>query len=377
MSLQATLAHAVRGVSVTLDVPTGTTLALVGPNGAGKSSVLGGLVGTVPPDAGSSVVLDGRDVSGVAIHRRRIALLGQEPLLFPHLTLLENVAFGPRAAGVARAQARASAAELLELVGVGALGARRPQEVSGGQAQRAAIARALATEPALLLLDEPLAALDAEVAPELRQVLRRVLAGRTTVLVTHDLLDALAIADTVAVMEAGRIVEQGPAAEVLARPTSAFGARFAGVNLVAGVVTPGLEAPGLDVRRDGARATGVAGADAEAAGAVAGGGVDLLVGSTRVHGLGDGVSGEAVALFRPAAVSVHGQRPGGSPRNVFEVVVESLEAHGSGVRVVATHPDLGRIASDVTAAAAAELALEPGATVWFAVKAQAVELVAR
>ncbi|GAB3622611.1 ATP-binding cassette domain-containing protein [Mariniluteicoccus endophyticus] len=347
MSLQATLAHAVRGVSVTLDVPSGTTLALVGPNGAGKSTVLGGLVGTVPPDVGSSVVLEGTEVAEVAIHRRRIALLGQEPLLFPHLTLLENVAFGPRAAGVGRAQARAAAAELLELVGVGDLGGRRPPEVSGGQAQRAAIARALATEPALLLLDEPLAALDAEVAPELRQVLRRVLAGRTTVLITHDLLDALAIADTVAVMEAGRIVEQGPAAEVLARPTSAFGARFAGVNLVAGTLTT----------RDGEG--------------------ELVAGSTRVHGLGDGVTGAAVALFRPAVVSVHAVAPQGSPRNVFEAVVDSLEAHGSGVRVVTAHPDLGRVAADVTAAATAELGLEPGATVWLAVKAQAVELVAR
>ncbi|GAB3710878.1 ATP-binding cassette domain-containing protein [Mariniluteicoccus flavus] len=338
--LRAHLVHKARGVDVEVDVPAGHTLAIVGPNGAGKSTVLGGIVGTVPPDPASVVTLGGRDVTAVPVHRRRIALLGQDPLLFPHLTLLDNVAFGPRAAGVRVPEARAVAAGLLDLVGIAELASRRPCEVSGGQAQRAALARALATEPDLLLLDEPLAALDAEVAPALRQVLRPVLAGRTAVVVTHDLLDALALADEVAVVEAGRVVERGPATDVLARPTSAFGARFAGVNLVSGTARDGV----------------------------------LIAGGTSLHGLGD-TTGRAVALFRPAAVAVHGDHPGGSPRNAFAVTVTALEAHGSGVRVVTSHADLGRVAADITAAAAAELELRPGGHAWLAVKAQEVELV--
>jgi len=162
----------------------------------------------------------------MAPHARRTALLGQEPLLFPHLSALENVAFGPRSAGTPHATARRDAQQWLDEVGVGELSARRPAQLSGGQAQRVAVARALAAGPALLLLDEPLAALDVAVLPALRQTLRRVLADRTAIVVTHDPLDALLLADRVVVLSGGRVVEQGTSSEVLSRPRSPFAARM-------------------------------------------------------------------------------------------------------------------------------------------------------
>ncbi|MDQ7993938.1 MAG: ATP-binding cassette domain-containing protein, partial [Propionicimonas sp.] len=191
MGLSLTATVAARGFSAALDLAEGEHLAVLGPNGAGKSTLLGLLAGTVRPDSGSAV-LGGRtlfDVRGGAwlpAHARGIALLAQSPLLFPHLSVLDNVAFGPSVAGVGRSQARRRAARWLSEVEAAELAGRRPAELSGGQAQRVAIARALAAEPAALLLDEPLAALDVTVAPALRRLLRRVLAGRTVVVVTHD-----------------------------------------------------------------------------------------------------------------------------------------------------------------------------------------------
>jgi molybdate transport system ATP-binding protein len=222
--LSATVAE--RDIEVSFTVAPGETVALLGPNGAGKSTVLAVAAGLLYPDQGQ-VVLDGKVLTAVGDggrpawvppHDRKIALLAQDPLLFPHLTVQENVEFAPRSRGVRRSEARATARHWLEQVGAADLAERRPSQVSGGQAQRVAVARALAADPRLLLLDEPMAALDVAVTPALRQTLRTVLADRSVVLVTHDALDALLLADTVAVIEGGRIVEQGPVADVLARP---------------------------------------------------------------------------------------------------------------------------------------------------------------
>ena len=184
-----------------------------------------------------------------APHRRGTALLAQEPLLFPHLTALDNVAFGPRSAGAGRAQARETARHWLAEVDAADLAGRRPGELSGGQAQRVAVARALAADPGLLLLDEPMAALDVHAAPLLRRLLKRVLAGRRAIIVTHDVLDAYMLADRVIVLEEGRITEDGPTREVLQRPRSRFAAGLAGLNLVAGTVTadraPDGRGPGI------------------------------------------------------------------------------------------------------------------------------------
>ncbi len=239
LSFAATFAE--RNFTVSFELAAGETLAVLGPNGAGKSTLLALLAGLLPPTRGRAE-LDGAvlfDVDGTRRmltepRERGISLLAQEALLFPHLSALENVAFGPRSRGAHRTAARATALSWLERVGVADLARRRPAQLSGGQAQRVALARALAADPALLLLDEPLAALDVSVAPAMRLLLREVLRERTAVIVTHDPLDAFLLADRVLVLEGGRIVESGATAHVLTRPVTAFGARLAGLNLVPG-----------------------------------------------------------------------------------------------------------------------------------------------
>ncbi|QJU53148.1 ABC transporter ATP-binding protein [Herbiconiux sp. KACC 21604] len=243
MSLRFSARLAERGFDVDLELAAGETVAVLGPNGAGKSTLLALLAGLLRPDAGRAE-LDGTvlfDVSPgsrrsawLAPHRRSVALLSQEPLLFPHLSVLENVAFGPRTT-TDRATAASRARHWLAEVDASALADRRPTQLSGGQAQRVAVGRALAAEPRLLLLDEPMAALDVAVAPALRRMLRRVLADRTAVIVTHDILDAFLLADRVVVMHEGHVVDHGPTRAVLERPTTAFTAGLAAVNLLTGV----------------------------------------------------------------------------------------------------------------------------------------------
>jgi molybdate transport system ATP-binding protein len=332
-----------RGVDVTLEAAAGETIALLGPNGAGKSTVLAVAAGMLRPDRGR-VTLDGRLLTGDGVwvppHDRHVALLAQDPLLFPHLSVLENVAFGPRSAGRPRRAAHDAARHWMREVGVEELADRRPSQLSGGQAQRVAVARALAAAPRLLLLDEPMAALDVAVTPALRQTLRRVLADQTVVLVTHDALDALLLADRVVVVEGGRVIEAGPSAEVLARPRSPFAARIAGLNMVVGTWEDGA------VHGDaGIQVQGV------------------------VTEPGPEPGGAAVAVFRPSAVSVFRAAPGGSPRNALPVTVTELEPHGDQVRVRADH-----LAADVTAHSAAELDLAPGVHVTFSVKAAEVSV---
>lgn len=330
-----------RDLDVALHVADGETVALLGPNGAGKSTTLDLLCGLLEPDEGR-VELDGRLLAGdgawVPPHERRVALLAQEPLLLPHLSARQNVAFGPRSQGVGRREASDRAQGLLDALGVGDLAGRRPAALSGGQAQRVAVARALAAEPRLLLLDEPLAALDVTAAPQVRGLLREVLTGRTAVVVTHDPLDALALADRVVVLESGRVVESGPTRDVLARPRSEFAARVAGLDLLAGTV------------HGGAVHTG-----------------DVVVEGVAPEPVAEGE--RAVAVFRPASVAVHRERPGGSPRNAWPAVVTELEPRGDLVRVRA-----GEVAADVTLAAVADLGLAPGDGVWLVVKASEVAI---
>lgn len=222
----------------------GEIVGVMGPSGAGKSTLLGLIAGTVRLDAGRIAVDDhvlsepGRLVPAA---RRAVVLLSQDPRLFPHLTARENIAFGPRARGVRRAEARVAADRWLERVGLAGLGDRRPAELSGGQQQRVAIARALSTDPAVLLLDEPFTSLDPVTADELRVVLREQLVrtGVTAVVVTHDALDAAALADRLLIVEAGEITQDGPTREVLELPRTAFAARIAGFNRVSGLVRDG------------------------------------------------------------------------------------------------------------------------------------------
>jgi molybdate transport system ATP-binding protein len=338
--LEARLRDPERGVSVEIGVEDGETLAVLGPNGAGKSTMLRTIAGLLRP-AEAHVRVGERLLAGDGVwvrpHRRSVVLLGQQPRLFPHLTVRENVAFGRRRPSRTDG---AMAGRWLELVGASALADRRPAELSGGQAQRVAIARALAVEPDVVLLDEPFAALDVGAVPELRRLLRRVLAERTTVLVTHDPLDALALADRAAIVESGRVVHHGAARDVLLHPRSAFGAALAGVNLVDGVAI----GPDRVLTADGRELTGTASPP--------------LSGGVR-----------ATATFAPTAIAVHRVQPAGSPRNVLPGVVAGVELRGGTCRV-----EISGWLADVTTAAVAELELEPGLDVWISIKATEVRL---
>ncbi len=224
MSLHAELA-VTRGafaLELTLDVVAGRTLALVGPNGAGKSTAIGAIAGIVPSTG--TITLAGRRIDGVPVESRRVGYVFQDYLLFPHLTILENVAFGPRATGVPRATSRAAAGEWLERFGMSELASRRPAQLSGGQAQRVALARALAASPDLLLLDEPLAALDVEVRDDVRAELARHLRdwGGLTIVVTHSWDDVVTLADDVIVLENGAVTQRATASDLLAAPATEF-----------------------------------------------------------------------------------------------------------------------------------------------------------
>ena len=340
-------------LDVRMEVASGEVVAVLGRNGAGKSTLLSVLAGLVRPETGH-IALAGRVLTDtgrrvhVPPHRRGVGLLAQDPLLFPHLSVLANVAFGPSCLGASRRQSEDAARHWLSEVDAVGLAGRRRWQLSGGQAQRVALARALAAEPDLLLLDEPFAALDVDAAPALRAMTRRVLRGasRTALLVTHDPLDALVLADRVIVLSEGRLVEQGPTRSVLARPRTRFSAGVAGLNLIAGTAGPhGLATP------DGTRLAGL-----------------------RQEPVTDG--DPVVGVFAPSAVAVHVRRPHGSPRNVFPALVAGLEPHGDVIRLrVAATPGLDWVeglAADVTPAAVADLALEPGTMVWLAVKATEV-----
>jgi molybdate transport system ATP-binding protein len=326
-------------LDVELSAPARAVTAVLGPNGAGKSTILAVLAGHLAIDTGS-VTLDGRTLDAppdtfVPPEHRHMGIVHQDYLLFPHLTALDNVAFGPRAAGRSSRDARARAADLLERVGVASHAGARPRELSGGQAQRVALARALATDPATLLLDEPLAALDAGTRVDVRRDLRRYLLDfpGPTLLVTHDPIDALALADHVAILEAGRLTQTGTIAEVTSRPRSRYVADLIGTNLVHG------DATGTTVATD----TG------------------LILAAARPQ------QGEVFVTIAPGAIALHHRQPEGSPRNRWPATVERVDRLGDRVRVRLA-PPVGLVA-EITPAAAAELALGEGDEVWASVKA--------
>jgi molybdate transport system ATP-binding protein len=301
-------------VEAAFTVTPGETLAVIGPNGAGKSSLLHALAGLV--DVEGHARLGGTDLLTLPVRERRVGLVFQGQLLFPHLSALDNVAFGLRSRGTARVAAEAVAREWLERFGIGELADRRPRELSGGQAQRVAIARALATDPDVLLLDEPFTGLDVSVQMALRIELGRHLRDfpGVALLVTHDAIDALTLADRVLVLDEGRVAQVGAPHDVAAQPRTAHVARLVGLNLV----------------RDG---------------------------------------GDLIA-FTPDAVTVSLTEPYGSSRLHWHGPVGTLAPHGDAVRLmVHAEPDL---LADVTPAAAAELELVPGREVWLSAKATAV-----
>ncbi len=353
LAVSATVA--VRGVDLEFGVGAGEVLAVVGPNGAGKSTALAVVAGLLRADravvrVGDRSLTDTTAGVHIAVHDRRVGLLQQRPLLFPHMSVLENVVFAARnGRSDPASDAGDGARRWLHRVGAASWADRRPAELSGGQAQRVAVARALAADPDVLLLDEPMAGLDVAGAAAVRQVLREVLTGRSSrpaVLVTHDLLDVLGIADRVLVLEGGAVAESAPVAEFLAAPRSRFGARMAGVNVVRGVLTGPTTVCSAGQTWHGVPAEPLA------------------------------EESEVLAVFPPASVAVYPDRPRGSPRNSVEVRIADLDATGGVVRVRGADQCDGApgLAADVTPDAVAELRLGVGNTVWMVVKTQSVSL---
>ncbi len=331
-------------VDVRLSARPGDVIAVIGPNGTGKSTLVRALAGIVPLSEGH-VVVDGRGWEGDGVPRlearhRHVGMVFQSDLLFPHLSALGNVAFGPRSRGVRRRTAEASARAWLDRLGIGDLADRRPHELSGGQAQRVSIARALAGDPGLLLLDEPLSALDVGVAMSLRLELARHLADfpGVALLVTHDALDAMTLANRVLVLDDGAVAQEGTPAEVATTPRTDHVARLVGLNVLRG------EADGTTVRLDDGT---------------------LLVTTSPARG-------PARACFSPAAVTLTIDQPEGSARNRWRAPIASVAPHGEAVRIHLEGPN-GLIA-DVTPASAAALGLTPGRDVWASVKATEVRV---
>jgi len=347
MSLHADVCVVRDGFTLALELgaAAGEVVAVLGPNGAGKSTLLGTLAGLVPLQRGR-VELDGRVLEDTATgarispEDRPVGVVFQEYRLFPHLSVLDNVAFGLRCRGAGRAAARRAAQRLLLEADLAPLAAARPTHLSGGQAQRVALLRALAPTPALLLLDEPLAALDARARVETRRALRAQLAafGGVKILVTHDPVEAMALADRLIVLEAGRVVQTGPAADVTARPRSAWVAALVGVNLLRG------RGGGDRVLLDG--------------------GATLIV-----PGAGEG---DVLVVIHPRAVALHRVAPEGTPRNVWRATIASLDSERDRVRVRTTGAI--PVVAEITAAAVAALRLAPGIEVWVSIKAMEISV---
>jgi molybdate transport system ATP-binding protein len=327
-------------LDVELSVEPGEVLAVLGPNGSGKSTLLRALAGLTPIDSGHVIidgtVLDDPDTDTfVPPERRPIGVVFQDPLRFAHMSALENVAFGLRARGVGRADARSAASGWLDRVGLGDVASMRPRQLSGGQAQRVALARALAVDPALLLLDEPLAALDVSTRQDVRRSLRRHLStfDGVRLLVTHDPVDAYALADRIAILEHGRIAQTGTIADVTAHPRSRYVAELVGTNLVRGVVTDGVL-----VTEAGARVVVAA------------------------------ESGPVFAVIRPQAITLSlGVDPNSSARNVWSGIVGDIDLLGDRARVGVDGPL--PVVAEITTASLDELGLRPGDAVHAALKA--------
>jgi molybdate transport system ATP-binding protein len=327
-------------LDVNLSIAAGEVVALLGPNGAGKTTALRALAGLLPLTAGH-IRLGGQtlDEPGgrvwVPPEQRHVGVVFQDYLLFPHLSALDNVAFGPRSYGMNRVASRQKAAGWLRRVGLADHARAKPRHLSGGQAQRVALARALAVDPPLLLLDEPLAALDAGTRMDTRAELHRHLAEHpgATLLVTHDPLDALVLADRLVIIEGGQIVQEGDAATITAQPRTDYVARLVGLNLYRGNAHDHM----------------------------------VSIGPAFTLAVADAAEGDVFVAFPPTAVALHAREPEGSPRNNWPATIASIQRHGDNLRVQLTGPVTA--AADITPAAATHLKLATGQQVWAAVKA--------
>ena len=384
--LRIAFASTARDVVVDLTVEAGRTLALVGPNGSGKSTACAVAAGLLDAEAGRVIlgerVLDGPGVF-VPAGRRDVALLSQAPGIFPHMSVLDNVAFGPRCRGDSRAQARRRALAELAAVGAPHLAGRPGGELSGGQAARVALARALATRPRALVLDEPMAALDVTARAQMRSIVGRRAAeeGLTVLLVTHDVLDVAALADDVAVLQDGRVVESGPAARVLAAPVSDFAARLTGTAVLLGALEGDRGAPRLRLASGGLITGRPQEADDDAALAVPFAAPAPPPGPTETPSAPSAaLSGPGAALVPPDAVALYpvGQGvPSGSPRNALTGRVTGVERAGALVTVALDVGGGQVLTSTVTTAALTELGVREGQELCCVIKAVQVRILAR
>jgi molybdate transport system ATP-binding protein len=345
MSLEASVRTRVGDLelNVHIQVATGELAVVLGPNGAGKTSLLLALAGLLTIEGGS-VVLDGEALDSPGKHippeRRPIGFVFQDYLLFPHMSVLDNVAFGLRARGASRNEARRVGIESLARMGLARYAGARPRTLSGGQAQKVALARALVARPRLLLLDEPLAALDVGTRVEMRRELVRVLGefDGTRLLVTHDPLEAMTLGDRLIVLEEGRVVQDGTPTELRERPRSDYVAGLVGLNLLRG--------------------------RAQAGTVVLEGGAELVAPDAR--------AGEVYAAVHPRAVALYRSRPEGTPRNVWQGTIDGIDDEGERMRVTVSGPV--RIVAEVTRTAASELGLAQGQSVWASIKATEIEV---
>lgn len=328
-------------LEIHLQVEAGTTVALLGPNGSGKSTAVWALAGVLPVDGGR-VALAGRvldDPAGgvfVPPEERRMGVVFQDVLLFPHLTVADNVAFVLRPGMKTRREAAGAAADWLDRFGLGDLAPLRPSQLSGGQAQQVGLARALAADPELLLLDEPLSALDIGTRAQVRRTLTEHLQSFAgpRLLITHDPTEAFLMADRVVVVEAGAVTQTGTPDEIRRHPRTAYAADLAGVNLITG------NASGGAVRING--------------------GPELQIADTST-------TGRVLLTIHPRAVSIHAERPRGSPRNAWPSTVTSVEVLGDRCRVQFGSPL--PLSAEITTASQQDLGLATGREFWVAVKA--------
>ncbi len=327
-------------LDLALELPAGVTVCLLGPNGSGKSTTVAALAGLLPISRGR-ITLNGEVLDDpyqgvfVPAESRRIGVVFQDYLLFPHLDVLDNVAFGLRTRGVPKGEAGERAGEILGRLGMSGLERRKPSALSGGQAQKVALARALVIEPDLLLLDEPLSALDVSTREDLREQLGEHLDVFTgpRLLITHEPSDAFLLAERIDIIENGSVTQSGSAAAIRMRPATRYAADLVGSNFIRGTVSAGV---------------------------VSAAGHDLLVADQIADG-------PVLVTIHPSAISIHSQRPEGSPRNTWPTTIDRIENLGGRARLLVGSPL--PLTVELTGAAVSDLGLESGSEVWVAVKA--------
>lgn len=327
-------------LDMSLSIPPGRTAALLGPNGAGKSTAVACIAGLRPIDDGQ-IVLAGEPLDDpgsdlfVPPEARRVGVVFQDYLLFPHLTVFENIAFGLRARGVRRGDLAARVEQFMEKVGLSGLGDRMPDRLSGGQSQRVALARALIIEPKLLLLDEPLSALDVTTRAQLRRSLAEHLEEfrGPRLLITHDPTEAFLLADQIHVVEGGVITQTGSPNDIRLKPRTSYAADLAGANLIMGTAGNGV----------------------------------IATNSHQLQIADSFVAGPVLATIAPKAISIHRQRPGGSPRNTWMTTIDLIEHLGERVRLMTGEPL--PLTVEITEQSSLELNLAAGQSVWVSIKA--------